>query len=133
MPIWSDPSRFTRLASDTTRVPERDLVWDALVTASERMTRKYGVDAKATGIEFRLRARSRLIFRRRRVVDGFELRGYARSKPRTDHLVPGGLRVVFQPVRERRLLRREWHEVQPVQEAAAAIGKELSAWIAPRS
>jgi hypothetical protein len=114
-------------------VPERDLVWDALVTASERMTKKYRAEAGEAGIQFRLRARSRLIFGRRRVVDGFELRGYARSKPLTDRLVPGGLRVVFEPVRERRLFRSEWHEVQPVQDAAAAIGKELSAWIAPRS
>lgn len=114
-------------------MPERDLVWDAIVTAAERMAKKYAAEAKAAGVEFRLNARSRLLWRRRRVVDGFELRGYAKEKPVTDHLVPGGLRVVFQPVRERRLFRKEWAEVQPVQDAAAVIGKELAAWSSGRA
>lgn len=114
-------------------MPERDLVWDAIVTASERMAKKYQAEAKAAGIEFRLNARSRLLWRRRRVVDGFELRGYSKGKPVTEHLVFGGLRVVFEPVRERRLFRKEWAEVQPVQDAAAAVGKELAAWSSPRS
>lgn len=114
-------------------MPERDLVWDAIVTASERMTKKYRAEAKAAGVEFRLQARSRLFWRRRRVIDGFELRGHSQGKPVTNDLVPGGLRVVFQPVRERRLFRKDWAELQPVQDAAAAVGKELAAWSSPRS
>jgi hypothetical protein len=114
-------------------VPERDLLWDAIVTASDRLTKKYRAEAKVAGVEFRLNARNRLLWRRRRVVDGFELRGYSKGKPVSDHLIPGGLRVVFQPVRERRLFRKEWAEVQPVQDAAAAIGKELAAWSSQRS
>jgi hypothetical protein len=113
-------------------VPERDLVWDAIVTASDRMAKKYRAETKAAGVEFRLDARSRVLWRRRRVVDGFELRGYSKGKPVSSNLVPGGLRVVFQPVRERRLFRKEWTEVQPVQDAAAAIGKQLAAWSSQR-
>lgn len=130
VPILGGPVRSPR---DTTSVSEHDLVWDAIVTASERMAKKYGAEAKAAGVEFRLKARSRLLWRRRRVVDGFELRGYSKEKPVTGHLVPGGLRAVFQPVRERRLFRKEWAEVQSVQDAAAAIGKELAAWSSGRS
>ena len=114
-------------------MPERDLIWDAIETASERMTKKYRAAAKAARVEFRLRARSRILWRRRRVADGFELRGYSQGKPVSDELVPGGLRVEFEPVRERGLLRKDWTEVQPIQDAAAAIGKKLVAWTSPRS
>lgn len=114
-------------------MPERDLVWDAIVTACERMTEKYHAGAKAAGVEFRLQARSRLLWRRRRVVDGFELRGYSQGKPVSAELVPGGLRVEFEPIRERRLFSKDWTEVQPVQDAAVAIGKKLVAWKSPGS
>ena len=77
---------------------ERDQEWAAMYTVAERMTAKYERQVKA-------------VTRRRgfRVTQGLALKGA----------------VEFEPVRQRRMLSRRWHGVQPVGDAASRLGAIL--------
>ena len=100
---------------------ERDLTWDAIVTTAERLSDKYHAEIFDHGGEFELHPHRRRSFRRWEIAEGFLLIGYWVTRETRDP-------DVFEPVRERRMLSAAWHEVQPVQAAAAAIGERLRDW-----
>lgn len=75
---------------------KRDLEWDALVTASERMSRKYGAPVRA-------REHPSLAT----VTRGFEACGR------------------YFPVYERSLFSRSWRAVRPIGDAASEVGEML--------
>jgi hypothetical protein len=86
----------------------RDLIWDAIVSACTRMGER--VDGK----RLVLGASTRRSWSRWEAVQGFEV-----IENWTDVLL-------FEPVRRRPLLSRKWREVQPVQTAAANVGRFLT-------
>lgn len=86
---------------------ERDLVWDSIREVAGRLHRR----AEASG--YAVRAARRRSVPRRRVTEGIEV---------TDRW-----NDVWEPVRWRRLLGRQWHDVQTVPEAAARVGRFLRA------
>ncbi len=87
------------------REPGRDLVWDAMWTVAKRLS------ARATESAIEVQAV------RRRSLRGWSV---------TEGLWFGNLWVEgFEPVRKRRLLGERWYEVQPVQDAAAKVGRFL--------
>ncbi len=77
----------------------RDLTWDAILTASERLTEKHGIEVVG--------------FRRDRWF-GKSVQGFLIPKPT----------ATFVAVRERGW-RGGWREVQPVASAASAVGRIL--------
>ena len=78
------------------RPSKRDLEWDALSTASERMSQKYGEPVKAR--EHRTRGT---------VTGGFEACGR------------------FFPVYERSRFNRQWRALRPIGEVASEVGAML--------
>jgi hypothetical protein len=75
---------------------QRDLQWDALYTASERLAAKYGQQVRA-------KQRHRFLT----VTGGFETAGR------------------FFPVYERSLFNRRWRELRPIGEVASEVGELL--------
>ncbi len=83
----------------------RDLTWAAIYEVAERLNRRVGDST----LEVRpVRRRS---FLRWTVTEGIA--------------VIDNWTDVFEPVRRRRIMRREWEGVQPLQEAASKIGTFL--------
>jgi hypothetical protein len=80
----------------------RDLIWDAIYTAAERLAARYPHDT------LQIRAT-----RRRSVLRWTVAEGLSVEDDCTD---------VFEPVRQRRLFGNAWTEVQSVQDAASHVG-----------
>jgi hypothetical protein len=103
-------------------VSARDLTWDAIVTTADRMSDKYCSAIFDHGGEFELSAHRRRSLRTWTVTEGFLLVGYAVGQG------DSGYPEVFEPVRARPMLTRNWREVEAVQDAAAATGERLRSW-----
>ena len=82
---------------------ERDQTWAAIYNVADRMNRRY------TDTTLRVRPVRQRTLRAWRVVEGLRA-----ADNWTD---------VFEPVRRRRFFGRRWTEIQPVQQAAAKIGR----------
>ena len=83
----------------------RDLVWDAMVTVAGRLRPR----AELQGLK--VQASRRRSWLRLEVTEGLEA---------VDNWTD-----VFEPVRRRHFLTSNWSGVQPVQDAAASIGRFL--------
>lgn len=88
-----------------TRGMTRDLPWAAMYEVATRL------DERTAGTSLTVRTARRRSLLCWRVVEGLE--------------VVDNWTDVFEPVRERHLLRSAWQEVQPMQEAASKIGQFL--------
>lgn len=86
---------------------DRDLVWDALVTTAERL------NTLANDADTVRASAYRHGFLR--VTRGLEAGDLWAEGP-------------HEPVQQRRIFSREWHEVQPIQAAASKIGAFLRDW-----
>lgn len=84
----------------------RDLTWDAIATACERMK------DRADQEDLTVRPSTHRSWLRWEAVEGFE--------------VINNWTEVFEPVRKRRLFAAGWTEIQPVQDAAANVARFLS-------
>lgn len=103
----------------------RDLTWGAIVTTAERMSDEHGPAIFDSGGEFDLSAHRRRSFRNWTVTEGFLLVGYAvGGEVGREPAYP----EVFEPVRARPMLARNWREVRAVEDAAAAVGERLRSW-----
>ena len=92
---------------------ERDLEWDAMVTAAERLNHKAQSDERPEP-----RERLQVTARRKRSLVQFTV---------TEGFDFGNLWTVgFEPVRYRRLFTRNWREEQPMADAARKVSEFVS-------
>jgi hypothetical protein len=100
----------------------RDVGWDAIYTTATRLSETYFSAIFDHGAEFELHAHRRRSVWRWNVTEGFLLIGFGVGRER------GDFPSIFEPVRTRAMLSRSWHEVQPFDTAASAVGDRLREW-----
>jgi hypothetical protein len=135
MPLPGGPFRraFGMRIRHTARVRWRDETWATIVAAASRLTGTWSKRARGENVIVYVNPLSRLFYRRWTIVEGFDLRVATRPNPPPEGLILGAHRSFLHTVRERRPFSKGWHDVQSVEDAAAAVERQIRGWMTETS